>query len=196
MMSNIKFRDNRKYLQVADILSYVLNKFDSLQADHFVLDFFRPSVANFDLVMAEQYLDSWPKPFFSVKVLVGSEVIVFKALPIDSDIEHSRFTSTQSLASEKYFLGGFEVISEANTKSNFFYDCTLALKNYAKIFNEKANSGLIRRIEINRSFVAPQGRVRGQLRELKRGVQAWDISSPETPEAVFSLIIFPLPKIS
>jgi hypothetical protein len=122
MISNIKFRDNRKYLHSSDILNYVLNKFGSLQADNFVLDFYRPAVTNFDLVIAEQYLDSWPKPFFSVKVLVGSEVNVFKALPIDSDAERCSLTSTLGLTSEKYFLEGFEVTSEANSRSDFFYD--------------------------------------------------------------------------
>jgi hypothetical protein len=68
------------------------------------------------------------------------------------------------------------------------------MKNYRNLFNDQSISVLIRRIEINRSFVASQGRVRCQVRELKRGAQAWDISSPETPGAILSLISFPYLK--
>lgn len=190
MQAQFSLKDGRGYVHSSDIMAYVLQRFGVLAPDKIVIDFFRPTVSEVELVLRDKRADyAADGAVFAVKVIYGQTLEVYSALPLACQPILERVESSHCVVAEAYAAQAMEVTSSARKVSDFFMDLNTCLKRHWKDYSYQNRIPLIRRMELRLPFQVPTGvLIVGKFQKLKLGAQAWHFNAPAVPDFEFSVI--------
>lgn len=190
MAPQFPLKDGREYVHSSDILAFALRFFSAMKPDKIVVDFLKPTTSKVHLVLQETPVDpAVDGAFFTVKVVQGQALHVYRALPLTGQAIDESVDSHQCVASEKYSPTAIEVTSSAQTVADFFNDLNWCMKNHWHAYNHQNRALLVRRMELRMPFSVPTGvSIKGEFKKLKLGAQAWHFTAPTLPEFDFSVI--------